>query len=318
MLEARKVRPARLSLILFSLCGALHVCCGQSLTPRAYVVAPIHSNAVTLQYSLQDGNVVFDTTLPITGSQGRIGTESETIFHTLNFFGRSSNFTVGLPYAIGHFQADVSGTEVKVYRSGLAPVVFRFSVNLYGAPAMTPGEYQKWKQKTLIGVSMIVLPPTGQYDPARLINIGENRWAFKPEVGLSRRWGSWILDTYGAAWFFTPNDNYFSNAPGSVGPNRQTEEPMGAIEAHLSYNLKPQLWVSLDGNYWYGGKTSLNGVPTPTTLQANSRIGTTAAIPISKHQAIKCSYSRGTYVRFGGNYQTVSVAWQYSWLGRPN
>jgi hypothetical protein len=222
------------------------------------------------------------------------------------------------PYAVGHFEGDVSGVEQELYRSGLAPTVARFSVNLMGAPAMTVNEYAKWRQKTLIGVSLAVLTSTGQYDPARLINIGTNRWAFKPEVGVSRRWGKWVLDAYGAVWLFTPNNNFFSNAPGSVGPNRQTQQPMGAVETHLSYDVKPRMWVSIDGNYWYGGETSLNGVATPTTLQANSRLGATAAIPIGKHQSLKFSYSGGTYITFGGNYKEASAAWQYSWLGRPN
>jgi hypothetical protein len=92
---------------------------------------------------------------------------------------------------------------------------------------------------------------------------------------------------------------------------------MGSVELHLSYDIKPRMWVSADGNYWYGGKTSLNGVQTPTTLQANSRIGATAAIPITKNQSLKFSYSGGTYTTFGGNFQSVSAAWQYSWIGRP-
>lgn len=308
----------RNAVILFSLCAAWHLCSGQGLSPRAYVITPIHSNAVTFTYSLQDGNVVFDQTLPLTNSKGRIGTESMSYFHTFSFFGRSANINVFLPYAIGHFQAEVSGTELKLYRSGLAPVSLRVSVNLRGAPAMTINDFRKWQQKTLIGASLAVSTPTGQYDPARLVNIGENRWSFKPEVGLSRRWDHWILDAYSAVWFFTPNDNFYSKAPGSVGPNRQTEKPMGATEAHLSYDIRPRFWASIDVNYWYGGETSLNGTPTPTTLQANSRLGGTAAIPVSRHQSIKFSYSTGTYVRFGGDFQTVSVAWQYSWLGRPN
>lgn len=183
---------------------------------------------------------------------------------------------------------------------------------------MSLQEFSKWRQKTLIGASLTVSTPTGQYDPSRLINIGVNRWALKPEVGLSRRWGSWILDAYGAVWFFTTNHNFFSKAPGSVGPNQQTQNAMAATEVHLSYDVKPRLWVSLDANYWHGGETSLNGVPTRTTVQANSRLGATASIPISKHQSIKFSYSGGTYVQFGGNYQNLSVAWQYSWFGRPN
>jgi hypothetical protein len=311
-------QKARGALIIFGLCAALRICCAQALVPRAYIVTPIHTNALTLSYSLMDGDVVFDPSFPIANASGRIGNEIVSYFHTMSFFGRSANVAAVLPYAIGHFKGTVNGVPGTLYRSGLAPATFRISVNLMGAPAMTVKEYAKWRQRLLIGASLTVSTPTGQYDPKRLINIGNNRWAFKPEVGLSRRWRSWVLDSYAAVWFFTANDNFFSTAPGSVGPNRQTQEPMGSVEAHLSYDFKPRMWVSIDGNYWYGGETSLNGVATPTTLQANSRIGATAAVPISKHQSLKFSYSRGTYVRFGGNFQNLSIAWQYSWIGRPN
>jgi Putative MetA-pathway of phenol degradation len=303
--------------VLLSLAVAPSLCSGQGLSPRAYVITPVHTNAVTLTYTVQAGNIVFGDTLPIENSTGRIGTETATIFHTLDFFGRSANVNLSLPYAIGHFQGEVLGVEESLYRSGLAPTVARFSVNLLGAPAMTVDDFSKWRQKTLIGASLTVSTFTGQYDPKRLINIGANRWAFKPEVGLSRRWNKLVLDAYGAVWLFTPNNNFFSSLPGSTGPNRQTQEPMGAVELHLSYDVKPRMWFSIDGNYWYGGETSLNGVPTATTLQANSRLGATGSIPIGKHQSLKFSYSGGTYITFGGNYKDASAAWQYSWLGRP-
>ncbi len=303
--------------LFITLCGALF-CSAQGLSPRAYVIAPRHWNAVTLTYSLQDGDVVFDPSSPIQNAHGRIGNELFTLFHAVDFFGRSANINITLPYAVGHFNGEVNGVEEKLYRSGLAPLVARFSVNLFGAPTIQPREFAKWKQKSLVGASLTVQAPTGQYDSSRLVNIGNNRWAFKPEVGLSRRWGRWVLDAYGAAWLFTANDNYWSNAPGTHPPNRQTQNPMGATEAHLSYNVTPRAWVSIDGNYWYGGATSVNAIETPTTLQANSRLGGTAAIPITTHQSIKISYSGGAYITFGGNFQNLSVAWQYSWIGRPN
>ena len=310
-----KVRSA---ILLLSLCVALtRLCDAQSLSPRAYVIVPVHSNAVTLTYSLNAGDVVFNG-LPITNSSGRIGTEIFGYFHTFDCFGRSANVTVLLPYAVGHFQGDVNGVEQKLYRSGLGATAARVSVNLVGAKAMNAEEFSRWRQKLVIGTSLTVEAPTGQYDGTRLINVAQHRWSFKPEIGLSRRFGHWMVDAYGAVWFYTPNDDFFSNAPGSTGPNRQTQKPMGVVEAHLSYDVTPRLWVSVDGNYWYGGATSLNGVETPTTLQANSRLGGTAAIPITKHQSLKFSYSAGTYVTFGGNFQNVSAAWQYSWMGRPN
>jgi hypothetical protein len=210
------------------------------------------------------------------------------------------------------------GSETNVYRSGLLSSSFRFSVNLLGGPAMDVQEFRKWQQKTVIGVSLRIVPLTGQYDPTKLINLGTNRWAFKPEIGLSKRRGHWLIDTYGAIWFFTDNHKFFSRNQFSPGINTQAQSPTGAFEGHLSYDVKPRLWASIDGNFWFGGTTSLNGAENPSTVQRNSRIGGTFSFPVSKHQSVKVSYNDGAYIRYGGNYHNLSVAWQYSWLGRPN
>lgn len=318
----RTARPLghtiRIVVVLIGVCAWMQTAVGQGLSPRAYVIAPVHSNAVTVTYSLQSGNIVFIQTLPISDTKGQINTSILSYFHTMDFLGRSANLNVSLPYSTGSFQATISGVKKEIYRSGLAPLIGRLSVNIIGGPAMDADEFQKWRQKTVLGASFTVNAQSGQYDPARLINIGENRWAFKPEMGFSRRWGHWLLDAYGAVWFFTANDDFYRNAPRSTGPNRQTQNPMGATELHLSYDVRPRFWISIDGNYWYGGETSLNGVLSPTTLQANSRLGATASIPFGKHHSIKVSYNGGTYIRFGGDYQNLSVGWQYSWTGRPN
>lgn len=175
----------------------------------------------------------------------------------------------------------------------------------------------KWKQKVLLGVGLKVIAPTGQYDPTKLINWGANRCAFKPEFGYSQRWGKWVVDGYAGMWFFTANHDFFSRNAYYPGTRSQSQNPMGAFEGHLSYDFKTGNWVSLDGNFWVGGSTSLNGVENPLTKRENSRLGGTGAVRISKHQSLKISYSNGTYIQFGGNYQNLSLAWQYSWLGRP-
>src|SRR5215472_16490902 len=310
-----------------SLCGimvcsggnlAADVCYAQDLAPRAYIITPVHSNAITLTYSFFDGSLLFEGTIPLTGANARVSVSIFNYTHSLRLFGRTANFTGSLPYGIGNLRGTVVGAETFAYRSGLLPASFRFSVNLVGGPAMNVDEYRKWRQKTIVGISLRLVPKTGQYDPTKLINFGANRWAFKPELGFSRRWGHWILDAYGGAWLYTTNPEFFSHNQFSPGTNTQTQSPIGSFEGHLSYDLKPRLWVSLDGNYWFGGTTSLNGVQNPSTLQGNSRVGGTASLPLGRHQAIKFSYSNGAYIRYGGNFQNVSVAWQYSWLGRPN
>jgi hypothetical protein len=309
--------PRRL-VLFFSACLAAGNCHAQDLAPRAYLISPVHSNAVTLTYSFYDGGIIFDGTVPITGAMARVHVPVLSYYHSLNFFGRTANFTAALPYGVGNFGGTVVGAEASAYRSGLLAPTFRFSVNLKGGPAMNAAEFSNWRQKTILGASIKLVPLAGQYDPTKLINLGNNRWAIKPELGYSRRWGHWILDAYGGAWFFTENHEFFSHNQFSPGTNTQSESPVGSFEGHLSYDFKPRLWISLDGNYWFGGTTSINEVQNPVTLQRNSRVGVTASIPVTRHQSIKLSYNNGAYIRYGGNYQNISVAWQYSWLGRPN
>jgi hypothetical protein len=303
--------------VALALCS-VQVLYSQDLAPRAYLITPIHSNAVTLTYSFLDGSIVFDSQVPITDSTARVSLSVLSVTHSLNFLGRSANFTASLPYGIGNFHGRVVGTDTNVYRSGLLSSAFRFSFNLFGGPAMDITDFAKWHQKTVLGFSVKVVPPSGQYDPTKLINYGTNRWAFKPEIGFSRRRGHWVIDTYGAVWFFTTNHEFFSRNQASPGVNTQAQSPTGAFEGHLSYDVKPRLWASLDGNFWFGGTTSVNGIENAGTVQRNSRIGATVSVPVRKHQSLKFSYNDGAYIRYGGNYHNVSVGWQYSWIGRPN
>jgi hypothetical protein len=291
---------------------------GQDLAPRAYVITPVKSNALTLAYTYNDGNLLFEGTVPISDATGKLSVPSMTYYHSFGLWGRSANVLAALPYGVGTFEGTVFEQQRSIYRSGLFDSVFRLSVNLVGGPAMTLPEMRKWRQKALLGVSLKIVPPTGQYDPTKLVNLGSNRWTFKPELGYSRRWGHWMFDAYASVWFFTRNPDFFSNNPDfRTGEQSQTQDPIGAVETHLSYDVRPMLWVSLDGNFWYGGRTSVNGVENPATLQKNSRIGATASFRLSRHQSLKVGYAQGAYIRFGGDYKIASAAWQYSWIGMP-
>jgi len=305
------------TLLLLAAC-IMQFAVAQDLAPRAYIITPLHSNAVTLTESFQSGSLIFDGAVPITGATAKVNVSVFSLFHSLRLLGRTANFSASLPYAIGNFNGIIAEAPAHAYRSGLLDSAFRLSVNLVGGPAMDPATFSKWRQKTIVGVSFKVVPPTGQYNPQALINLGTNRWAFKPEVGLSRRWGHWVADAYGAEWFFTTNPEFFSHNQYNPGTIAQTEGPIAAFEGHVSYDIKPRFWASFDVNFWRGGATSLNGVENPITLQQNSRVGGTISIPVSKHQSLKFSYANGAYISYGGNYQSVSLAWQYSWLGRPN
>jgi len=282
------------------------------LAPRAYIITPVGANAVTLTYTFMNGNIDLEGGLPISVN-GHASTPVFSYFHTFNFFSRSANITALIPYGIGTFAGRAGERKASVYRSGLLDSAYRISVNLKGGPAMSIKEYGSWRQKTLLGASLSVVAPTGQYDAMRVINYSTGRWTLKPEVGLSRRWDRWVLDAYGSVWFVTEKQQNL------LTTSTITQGPIGAIESHLSHDLNgPRFWCSLDGNFWYGGIQATNGVTNPFSRQTNSRVGVTTAVPITEHQAFKFSYSRGAYIRYGGNYHSVSVAWQYSWLKRPD
>lgn len=287
----------------------------QDLTPRAYVVTPVDANVLNLTYSHLSGGLYFDGAVPITGATATIQLPTFSYYRSLNFFGRSANIAIGIPYGVGDFNGKVLGAPRYAYRSGLLDAFVRFSVNLKGGPAMKMPEFVKWHQRILLGASLKIVAPTGQYDPTVLINWGNNRWAFKPEFGYSERWGHWVLDAYTGVWFFTTNSEFFSHNQYFPGTQSLSEAPVGAFEGHLSYDFKPRLWVSLDGNFWFGGKTTLDGVQNPITEEKSSRVGVTASVPLTSHQALKFTYSNGAYVNYGGNYQNVSISWQYSWIG---
>jgi hypothetical protein len=316
--EIRKVK-LRTVLLSWTMIAArlLYPCHAQELAPRAYLITPLHFNAVTMSWAFYEGNIDYNGAIPISEGKGTYNLGIFSLYHSLGLFGRSANVVASLPYAVGNFQG-ILDTEQHVYRSGLADSAFRFAVNLKGGPSMPVQEFAKWKQNILLGASLKVVAPTGQYDPTKLINWGANRWAFKPEFGYSQAWGKLVLDGYAGVWFFTRNQDFWSRNAYYSGTRYQTQNPIGAWEGHLSYDFKRGYWASLDGNLWLGGTTSVLGVENPLTNQLNSRLGGTLAARIAKHQSLKFSYSDGTYTRFGGDYQSVSVGWQYSWLGRPN
>jgi hypothetical protein len=170
---------------------------------------------------------------------------------------------------------------------------------------MSPGEYGTFRPRTLIGASLVVKAPTGQYDPAKLINIGTNRWAFKPEIGVVHIMGRWAIDAYLGGWFFTDNTDF-------IDGNTKVQDPMISTQFHVRYLFKPGLWAAIDANFWRGGQTTVNGAVNDDT-QRNSRVGATVSIRLSWSQSLRVAASRGAITRIGGDFASIGVSYGYSW-----
>jgi len=147
--------------------------------------------------------------------------------------------------------------------------------------------------------------PFGQYDPDRLVNVGTNRFTFKPELGISKTFGKLVLELSAGAAFFSVNHDFF-------GGKTRSQAPIGSIQGHINYNFRRGIWAALDGTYYWGGKTTLDGVE-GNDLQKNTRMGLTVALPLNIHHSLKVYMSTGVSTRTGSDFNGIGIAWQYRW-----
>ncbi len=282
----------------------------QDLDPRAYARIPVNTTTLITGFSYSYGGVVTDPTLPVQNIEADVQTPSIGVAHSFSLFKLTSQAMVALPYSWAQVSGDVGGQAERITRSGFSDMRMRLSVLVLGAPAVTLTEFMKAPRKTVVGISLNMIAPTGQFFSDKLINLGTNRFSFKPEAALSHPFSNhWLIDVYAGVWFFTKNNSFY---PGNAV---RTQEPMGTFQAHISYTIKPMMWVALDATYYTGGKSSINDTYNDDR-QSNSRIGATAVLPVSKRSSVKLSFSRGAIVRVGQNFTTFSVGWQMTWFGK--
>ena len=279
----------------------------QSLEPRAYSNTPVGMNFLILGYAYQQGDVLLDPSVPVKDVSTKIHSSVLAYVRSLDVWGKSGKIDVIVPYAWLSANGKVGGEGRDRKVSGFADPAVRFSVNLYGAPALSFEEFKSYRQDTIIGVSLQVTAPLGQYDSDQLVNIGTNRWSFKPEVGISKALGRWTFETAAGATFYTKNDDYF-------GGQTREQDPIYSVQGHLIYHFPRGIWAALDATYYTGGGTSIDGVK-GDDLQRNWRLGATLVLPVTIQHSIKLYASTGVYTRMGGDFNLLGIAWQYRWGG---
>ena len=279
----------------------------QDLEPRAYANTPVGLNFLIAGYGYASGGVATDPALPL--QNAHIQTHGLVLAYarSLDVWGRSGKVDVVLPYAWLSGSADVAGQPRKREVSGFADPRLRFSVNLYGAPALSLQEFASYRQDLIIGASLQVSLPLGQYDHDKLVNIGTNRWSVKPELGISKAWGPLTLELATGVTLYTTNDDFF-------GGKRREQAPIYSVQGHLIYNFGAGVWAGVNGTYYTGGRTTIDGVQ-GNDLQRNTRLGLTLALPVNRHNSVKLYASTGVSTRTGSNFDAVGIAWQYRWGG---
>jgi hypothetical protein len=281
----------------------------QSIEPRLFSNAPVGMNFVISGYTHSSGNVLLDPSLPFEDASVRVDSAFFAYARSIALAGRSAQIQAVLPYAwlAGQATLETTGEIRNRDVSGPGDPSLRFAWNLVGAPALGPAEFGRYRQETVFGVALQITAPFGQYDGERLVNLGTNRWSFKPETGFSKALGKFLLEATAAATFYTDNTDFF-------GGQRRSQDPIVSAQGHVIYVFRPGFWSALDVTWYTGGRTTIDGVTNDDRLD-NGRAGLTVAVPINRNNSIKTYASKGVATRTGGDYVLAGVGWQVHWGG---
>ncbi|MGZ5001100.1 MAG: transporter [Methylomonas sp.] len=276
---------------------------GQDLEPRTYANTPVGLNFLILGYTHTEGGVATDPALPIENTQVEQHTAVLAYARSFDFYGKSAKFDVVLPYGSAEGSATVTGQDRQREVNGLVDPRFHFSLNFFGAPALSMKEYADYQQDIILGTTLEVTAPGGQYDADKLLNLGTNRWSIKPELGISKRLGPLTFELAGGVRFYTDNGEF-------LGDKLREQAPVYSVQGHLIYSIGYGVWAAADATFYTGGQTRVNGHYNNNNLE-NSRVGATLALPVNRYNSLKLYYSTSVSVLAGSNFDTAGIAWQY-------
>ena len=279
----------------------------QDLEPRAYSNSPTGLSFLIAGYVYAKGTVLPDPSLPVDNAHYESHTELLAYATTLNVFGKSAKLDAIVPFTSLSGNADFLGMQRGRFVDGFADPLLRFSINFYGAPALTAAQFSSYKQNLIIGASFRIGVPLGQYDDTKALNIGSHRWSFKPELGISKAFGPLTCEFAPGVTFYTDNRDYL------FGRTRE-QSPLLSLKGGVTYSFAPSLWLSLNASYYKGGRSTVDDVLNDDTQQG-VRLGTTLAFPVTRQHSVKLFADTGWDSHRDNAFNSLGVVWQYRFGG---
>jgi hypothetical protein len=298
-----KNTKALLALILLLLCNSAFP---QSLEPRRWSHLPSDVNFFGLGGALIDGEILFDPALLVEDATMDLTGLGAVYIRSFNFYGKSARIDFTAPFTNGKWEGLVDGVQTIVKRRGFGDPRVRLSVNLYGAPALKGKEFRAYRLSrpvnTTIGAAVSVKVPLGEYSSDRLINLGQNRWIMRPQLGVLHQRGKWEFELTGSVIFYGKNDEFWK------GTVRQ-QDPLWFLQTHIIRTFKPGLWAGFSTGFGHGGRSRINDSP----KSDDSRVGywaLTLGVPITPYQGLKFTYfSARTNTSNDVNLNSYQVGW---------
>lgn len=311
-------RPGRDKRWIPMSCGLLGIllvlaapCGGQELEPRRWSHIPTGSVFAGIGYAYTEGDIYFDPVVELEDTEFSMHSLAAKALYSFQLLGRSARVELGVPYAEGAWSGTLSGEPASTERHGFMDPKARFAVNLVGAPPLKGQEFAAYRQKTpsefVLGAGLVLHMPMGQYYAERLINLGDNRWTIRPQLGMEYVYGRWTYELSGAMWFFTDNEEFY---PGS---QLREQDPVYTLQGHLIHTFRPGFWASLSTGYGLGGETSINGVSKDDAREI-WLTSISLGAPLSRRAGVKVAgISTRTQTDLGADSDTAVFAFSYFW-----
>jgi len=308
-------KERKISARLLTLFGALWLLApgdgvAQDLEPRRWSHLPTGLNVVGVGGGLTDGEIFFDPVLRIDDATFRLYGVGASYVRSFEWLGKSARFDVTVPYASGRWEGLLDGEYASRRRRGFGDPRIRLSMNLYGAPPLSGKAFLQYRQNnpvsTTVGAAIDVLLPVGEYNSDWLLNLGGNRYVFRPQLGVLHQRHKWQFEATGSVFLFQDNDEFFRGSKLEQGP-------LWFLQGHVIYGFKPGWWASVSAGYAYGGEATVSGVPKNNDARS-SYWALSFGMPLSARQALKLTWvTADTHIRAGANTDALLAAWSINW-----
>jgi hypothetical protein len=279
------VRPHR---ALAALCLLLlaEAAFAEDIEPRRWTPLPVGTTVAGVGVVRGQGDVGFDPVLKVEDATVQITTTVVSIVHAFELLGQSARFDIRLPQQHARWQGRLDGQPRTVDRRGLADPRLRLSVNLAGAPALKGQAFGAYRAahpvNTVVGAAVAVTLPLGEYLEDKLLNLGQNRFAIQPQLGVVHYRGPWSYELTGSVSFFTDNHEFLVN-------QTREQDPVLLLQAHTVYAAPSGWWVSLGAAYDWGGRSAVEGV-VKDDYREDLLYGVSAGFAISRQLSLQLAY----------------------------
>ncbi len=285
--------------------GSLTLIQAQEVTPRRWSHLPIGAHFAGTGAVWTEADIYFDPVLQAEDVKAEVLTVPVVYIYSFEWLNRSARIDLSQTYQKGTWEGLVNGEPTSIEREGPGDTRFRLAVNLVGAPPLEGKSYvayrQEQKTETLVGAGLVVVAPTGEYYSDKLINLGNNRWVFRPQLGLVHTRHRWSYEVTSSLWYFSENTDFWQNTT-------RKQDPLLAFQGHAIYTYRPGFWFAGSAGYGAGAENTINGVEKNDAAE-NVIWALSTGLPIDRFTGLKLTWVQSeTKSGTGADTQSLLLA----------